>query len=80
MTTQSIQSFNNAKNAARTEIQTANGIINDGNASDQDISTEINKLQQKYNSLVQSINGLTVNKQPLEDARNALQQSIDTQT
>ncbi|WP_458127428.1 hyperosmolarity resistance protein Ebh [Staphylococcus epidermidis] len=55
MTTQSIQSFNNAKNAARTEIQTANGIINDGNASDQDISTEINKLQQKYNSLVQSI-------------------------
>lgn len=79
MTAQSIESYNNAKNAAKTEIQVANGVINDGNVSDNDISSEIAKLEAKYNSLNEAINGLTVDRTPLEEAKTALQQSIDIQ-
>lgn len=80
MTIQSIENYNNAKNLAKTEIQEANNVINDSNVNDTDISNEISKLENKYNLLLDSINNLTVNREPLENAKLKLQQSIDKPT
>ena len=62
---------------AQNESSIAQTLINNGDASDQEVSTEIEKLNQKLSELTNSINHLTVNKEPLETAKNQLQANID---
>ncbi len=77
MTQQSVENYNQAKIKAQNESSIAQTLINNGDASDQEVSTEIEKLNQKLSELTNSINHLTVNKEPLETAKNQLQANID---
>lgn len=77
MTQQSVENYKQAKIKAQNESSIAQTLINNGDASDQEVSTEIEKLNQKLSELTNSINHLTVNKEPLETAKNQLQANID---
>lgn len=77
MTQQSVENYNQAKIKAQNESSIAQNLIDNGDASDQEVSTEIEKLNQKLSELTNSINHLTVNKEPLETAKNQLQANID---
>ena len=78
MTQQSVNAYQHAKQEAQTESNLAQALINNGNATDQEISTEIEKVNQKLDNLSSAINGLTVNKEPLESAKQQLQNNIDS--
>lgn len=87
MTQSSIQAYESAKRAGQTESTNAQNVINNGDATDQQIAAEKAKVEEKYNSLKQAIAGLTPDLAPLqtaktqlENAKNQLQHSIDTQT
>ncbi len=77
MTQQSVENYNQAKIKFQNESSIAQTLIDNGDASDQEVSTEIEKLNQKLSELTNSINHLTVNKEPLETAKNQLQANID---
>ena len=77
MTQQSVENYKQAKIKAQNESSIAQTLIDNGDASDQEVSTEIEKLNQKLSELTNSINHLTVNKEPLETAKNQLQANID---
>ena len=77
MTQQSVENYNQTKIKAQNESSIAQTLIDNGDASDQEVSTEIEKLNQKLSELTNSINHLTVNKEPLETAKNQLQANID---
>lgn len=76
MTQQSVNAYNHAKQEAQSESNTAQTLINNGDATDQEISSETEKVNQKFKNLENAINGLTVNKAPLEIARNNIQYNI----
>ncbi|EAE5939059.1 hypothetical protein E3Y72_15100, partial [Listeria monocytogenes] len=69
MTQQSVENYNQAKIKSQNESSIAQTLIDNGDASDQEVSTEIEKLNQKLSELTNSINHLTVNKEPLETAK-----------
>ena len=69
MTQQSVENYNQTKIKAQNESSIAQTLIDNGDASDQEVSTEIEKLNQKLSELTNSINHLTVNKEPLETAK-----------
>lgn len=77
MTQQSIEAYQNAKRVAQNESNTALALINNGDADEQQITTETDRVNQQTTNLTQAINGLTVNKEPLETAKTALQNNID---
>ncbi len=77
MTQQSVDAYQNAKRAAQNESNTALALINNGDADEQQITTETDRVNQQTTNLTQAINGLTVNKEPLETAKTALQNNID---
>ena len=77
MTQQTVENYKQAKIKAQNESSIAQTLIDNGDASDQEVSTEIEKLNQKLSELTNSINHLTVNKEPLETAKNHLQANID---
>lgn len=68
MTQSSIQAYENAKRAGQTESTNAQNVINNGDATDQQIAAE-NKSRRKYNSLKQAIAGLTPDLAPLQTAK-----------
>lgn len=78
MTQQSVNAYEHAKQEAQSESDSAQALINNGNATDQEISAEIEKVNQKLNSLSSAITGLTVDKEPLETIKSQLQNNIDT--
>ena len=77
MTQQSVDAYQNAKREAQNESNTALALINNGDADEQQITTETDRVNQQTTNLTQAINGLTVNKEPLEIAKTALQNNID---
>ncbi|MEJ7167706.1 hypothetical protein, partial [Staphylococcus capitis] len=72
-----IEAYQNAKRVAQNESNTALALINNGDADEQQITTETDRVNQQTANLTQAINGLTVNKEPLETAKTALQNNID---
>ena len=69
MTQQSVDAYQNAKREAQNESNTALALINNGDATEQQITTETDRVNQQTTNLTQAINGLTVNKEPLETAK-----------
>lgn len=80
MTQSSIQAYENAKRAGQTESTNAQNVINNGDATDQQIAAEKTKVEEKYNSLKQAIAGLTPDLAPLQSAKTQLQNDIDQPT
>ncbi|EGS81877.1 putative CRISPR-associated protein Csc2 [Staphylococcus aureus subsp. aureus 21235] len=80
MTQSSIQAYENAKRAGQTESTKAQNVINNGDATDQQIAAEKAKVEEKYNSLKQAIAGLTPDLAPLQAAKTQLQNDIDQPT
>lgn len=80
MTQSSIQAYENAKRAGQTESTNAQNVINNGDATDQQIAEEKTKVEEKYNSLKQAIAGLTPDLAPLQTAKTQLQNDIDQPT
>ncbi|WP_430373953.1 hyperosmolarity resistance protein Ebh, partial [Staphylococcus aureus] len=80
MTQSSIQAYENAKRAGQTESTNAQNVINNGDATDQQIAAEKTKVEEKYNSLKQAISGLTPDLAPLQTAKTQLQNDIDQPT
>ncbi len=80
MTQSSIQAYENAKRAGQTESTNAQNVINNGDATDQQIAAEKTKVEEKYNSLKQAIAGLTPDLAPLQAAKTQLQNDIDQPT
>lgn len=80
MTQSSIQAYENAKRAGQTESTNAQNVINNGDATDQQIAAEKAKVEEKYNSLKQAIAGLTPDLAPLQTAKTQLQNDIDQPT
>lgn len=80
MTQSSIQAYENAKRAGQTESTNAQNVINNGDATDQQIAAEKTKVEEKYNSLKQAIAGLTPDLAPLQTAKTQLQNDIDQPT
>lgn len=80
MTQSSIQAYENAKRAGQTESTNAQNVINNGDATDQQIAAEKAKVEEKYNSLKQAIAGLTPDLAPLQAAKTQLQNDIDQPT
>ncbi len=80
MTQSSIQAYENAKRAGQTESTNAQNVINNGDATDQQIAAEKTKVEEKYNSLKQAITGLTPDLAPLQSAKTQLQNDIDQPT
>lgn len=80
MTQSSIQAYENAKRAGQTESTNAQNVINNGDATDQQIAAEKTKVEEKYNSLKESIAGLTPDLAPLQTAKTQLQNDIDQPT
>ena len=79
MTSASVASFNDKLSAARTKIQEIDRVL----ASHPDVATirqNVTAANATKSALDQARNGLTVDKAPLENAKNQLQHSIDTQT
>ncbi|MDA5441786.1 DUF1542 domain-containing protein, partial [Staphylococcus aureus] len=79
MTSASIAAFNEKLSAARTKIQEIDRVL----ASHPDVATirqNVTAANAAKSALDQARNGLTVDKAPLENAKNQLQHSIDTQT
>ncbi|HCV8037506.1 TPA: hyperosmolarity resistance protein Ebh [Staphylococcus aureus] len=80
MTQSSIQAYENAKRAGQTESTNVQNVINNGDATDQQIAEEKTKVEEKYNSLKQAIAGLTPDLAPLQTAKTQLQNDIDQPT
>lgn len=80
MTQSSIQAYENAKRVGQTESTNAQNVINNGDATDQQIAAEKAKVEEKYNSLKQAIAGLTPDLAPLQAAKTQLQNDIDQPT
>lgn len=80
MTQSSIQAYENAKRAGQTESTNAQNVINNGDATDQQIAAEKTKVEEKYNSLKQAIDGLTPDLAPLQTAKTQFQNDIDQPT
>ncbi len=80
MTQSSIQAYQNAKRAGQTESTNAQNVINNGDATDQQIAAEKAKVEEKYNSLKQAIAGLTPDLAPLQAAKTQLQNDVDQPT
>ncbi|HDH6208365.1 TPA: hyperosmolarity resistance protein Ebh, partial [Staphylococcus aureus LTCF-14-59] len=80
MTQSSIQAYENAKRAGQTESTNAQNVINNGDATVQQIAAEKAKVEEKYNSLKQAIAGLTPDLAPLQTAKTQLQNDIDQPT
>lgn len=80
MTQSSIQAYESAKRAGQTESTNAQNVINNGDATDQQIASEKTKVEEKYNSLKQAIAGLTPDLAPLNIAKTELQNDIDQHT
>lgn len=79
MTSTSVATFNEKLSAARTKIQEIDRVL----ASHPDVATirqNVTATNAAKTALDQARNGLTVDKAPLENAKNQLQHSIDTQT
>lgn len=80
MTQSSIQAYEDAKRAGQTESTNAQNVINNGDATDQQIAAKKTKVEEKYNSLKQAIAGLTPDLAPLQTAKTQLQNDIDQPT
>ena len=72
MTQQSVENYKQAKIKAQNESSIAQTLINNGDASDQEVSTEIEKLNQKLSELTNSINHLTVNKDNFRNCQKSV--------
>ena len=78
MTQQSVQSYQRKLQEAKDKINSINNVL----ANNPDVSAiRTNKVEaeQINNELTQAKQGLTVDKQPLINAKTALQQSLDNQ-
>ena len=80
MTTESINAYQQAKQAAQTESKAAQQVINNGDATEQDIANEKAKVEDKYNTLKQAIANLTPDVSPLERAKADLENDINQVT
>ncbi|WP_374955507.1 hyperosmolarity resistance protein Ebh [Staphylococcus sp. UMB0328] len=80
MTTESINAYQQAKQAAQTESEAAQQVINNGDATEQDIANEKAKVEDKYNALKQTIANLTPDVSPLERAKVDLENDINQAT
>ena len=79
MTQSSIQAYENAKRAGQTESTNAQNVINNGDATDQQIAAEKAKVEEKYNSLKQAIAGLTPDLAPLQTAKRSCKMILISQ-
>lgn len=77
MTQETINNYN-AKSEAQNEIQKANMIINNGDATAQDISSEKSKVEQVLQALQNAKNDLRADKRELQTAYNKLIQNVNT--
>ena len=80
MTTESINAYQQAKQAAQAESEAAQQVINNGDATEQDIANEKAKVEDKYNALKQAIANLTPDVSPLERAKADLENDINQTT
>lgn len=80
MTQQSIDNYNAKKREAESEITAAQRVIDNGDATDQQIAAKKTKVEEKYNGLKQAIAGLTPDLAPLQAAKTQLQNDIDQPT
>ena len=77
MTQQSVQSYQRKLQEAKDKINSINNVLNNPDVSA--IRTNKVEAEQINNELTQAKQGLTVDKQPLINAKTALQQSLDNQ-
>ncbi|WP_143810629.1 FIVAR domain-containing protein, partial [Oenococcus oeni] len=75
-----INAYQQAKQAAQTESEAAQQVINNGDATEQDIANEKAKVEDKYNALKQTIANLTPDVSPLERAKVDLENDINQAT
>ncbi|POC79905.1 hypothetical protein CRN61_08005, partial [Vibrio vulnificus] len=68
------------KQAAQAESEAAQQVINNGDATEQDIANEKAKVEDKYNALKQAIANLTPDVSPLERAKADLENDINQTT
>ncbi len=80
MTTESINAYQQVKQAAQAESEAAQQVINNGDATEQDIANEKAKVEDKYNALKQAIANLTPDVSPLERAKADLENDINQTT
>lgn len=80
MTQESINAYQTAKQTAQAESNNAQQVIDNGDATDQDIAAEKAKVETQYNNLKQVITNLTPDKAPLEAAKNELENDINRST
>ncbi len=80
MTQESINAYQTAKQTAQAESNNAQQVIDNGDATDQDIAAEKAKVETQYNNLKQAITNLTPDKAPLEAAKNDLENDINRST
>ena len=78
MTQETINNYNAKKREAQNEIQKANTIINNGDATTQDISSEKSKVEQVLQALQNAKNNLRADKRELQTAYNKLIQNVNT--
>ncbi|WP_435056198.1 hyperosmolarity resistance protein Ebh [Staphylococcus pasteuri] len=80
MTQESINAYQTAKQTAQAESNNAQQVIDNGDATDQDIAAEKAKVETQYNNLKQAITNLTPDQAPLEAAKNDLENDINRST
>ncbi|WP_424842390.1 hyperosmolarity resistance protein Ebh [Staphylococcus pasteuri] len=80
MTQESINAYQTAKQTAQAESNNAQQVIDNGDATDQDVAAEKAKVDAQYNNLKQAIANLTPDKAPLEAAKTDLENDINRST
>ena len=78
MTQESINVYRAKQQAAQNEIQEAQNVINNGDATAQQIAAEKTKVDQALQALNDAKSGLRANKEELQSAYNQLIQPADT--
>ncbi|MEJ7376176.1 hypothetical protein, partial [Staphylococcus caprae] len=72
MTTDTANNYKSKKREAEDEIQKAQQIINNGDATEQQITNETNRVNQAINAINKAKNDLRADKSQLENAYNQL--------
>ena len=78
MTEQSIANYNAKKQAAQTELQKADQVIANGDASASEISNEKTKVEEATTALNKAKNDLRADKSQLQAAYNELTKPVNT--
>ena len=76
MTQQSAQNYNSKRQAAEQAIQNANSVINNGDATSQQITEAKNKVEQAQREYVEAKKWFRADKSQLETAYHRLTQNV----